>query len=139
MKGTSTELRLFTVEEARKMLPLIRQIVTEIVDGHTYLRTRVDQLSALVEKEPGNKNRDDRKAQRNHEAEISAVEHRINEAVQELLHLGIEFKDYSMGLVDFPTRMNNEIACLCWKLGEDDIQYWHSVDSGYAGRKKIRS
>lgn len=137
--GASTELKLFTVEEARKMLPLVRQIVTEIVDGYKYLRTRIDALNALMEKEPKEKSRDERKLQRNLEEEIAAVEQRMNASVQELAGLGVEFKDYTLGLVDFPTRINNEIAYLCWKLDEEEIQYWHTLDSGYAGRKKIRS
>ncbi len=138
MKGSTTDVKLFTLEEARKVLPLVRQIVTEIVDGYRYLRTRIDALNAMLEKEPKEKTKAERKVQRNLEEEISAVEQRMNNSVQELAGLGIEFKDYTMGLVDFPTKINGETAFLCWKLDEGDIQFWHTLESGFGGRKKIR-
>jgi hypothetical protein len=28
-------------------------------------------------------------------------------------------------------------VCLCWKLGEDRIRFWHSTDEGFRGRKEI--
>jgi hypothetical protein len=42
-----------------------------------------------------------------------------------------------MGLIDFPTSYRGDIVCLCWKLGESRIEFWHSEEEGFAGRKPI--
>ena len=55
----------------------------------------------------------------------------------ELRGLGVELKDYDIGLVDFPCWMTNREVCLCWKLGEADVGYWHEMDAGFAGRQKL--
>ena len=46
-------------------------------------------------------------------------------------------KDLDTGLVDFPTLFRGQEVYLCWKLGEPSIEYWHSVDQGFRGRKPI--
>jgi hypothetical protein len=51
---------------------------------------------------------------------------------------GIIVKGLDEGLIDFPCiRSNGEEVYLCWKLGEDDIRYWHRIPDGFAGRKGI--
>lgn len=58
--------------------------------------------------------------------------------VRELEASGILIKELDIGLVDFPhIRENGEEVYLCWKLGEDDINYWHEISDGFAGRKSI--
>ena len=46
-------------------------------------------------------------------------------------------KDLEMGLVDFPSLRGGQEIYLCWKLGEERIQYWHGLTEGYAGRKPL--
>jgi hypothetical protein len=41
------------------------------------------------------------------------------------------------GLVDFPHLKEGREVYLCWKHGEEDIRYWHEIDAGFAGRKRI--
>jgi hypothetical protein len=51
---------------------------------------------------------------------------------------GILIKGFDQGLIDFPyIRSNGEEVYLCWKVGEDDIHYWHRIADGFAGRKAI--
>lgn len=51
---------------------------------------------------------------------------------------GILVKSLDEGLIDFPhIRKNGEEVYLCWKLGENDIKYWHRIEDGFAGRKSI--
>jgi hypothetical protein len=42
-----------------------------------------------------------------------------------------------VGLLDFPSILDDEEVYLCWKLGEDRIRYYHRQDEGYAGRKPL--
>jgi hypothetical protein len=57
--------------------------------------------------------------------------------VEEVQEMGCLVKDLDMGLVDFPTTFRGEEVYLCWKLGEEEIAFWHGVDEGFRGRKAI--
>jgi hypothetical protein len=46
-------------------------------------------------------------------------------------------KDADTGLVDFPAQVAGAEAFLCWRLGEDEIAYWHGIDEGFPGRKPL--
>jgi hypothetical protein len=49
------------------------------------------------------------------------------EAVQQVLALGIEIKDFDRGLFDFPHLRDGKVVLLCWQRGEDQIEWWHDV------------
>lgn len=49
----------------------------------------------------------------------------------------IQIKDFSRGLLDFPSLREGREVFLCWEKDEDDIDHWHDLDSGYAGREKL--
>ena len=57
--------------------------------------------------------------------------------LEKILSTGCLVKDLDVGLLDFPSVLNNEEVYLCWKLGEERILYYHRQDEGYAGRKPI--
>lgn len=60
------------------------------------------------------------------------------EIVKSFTGRGIQVKGLDDGLIDFPhIRSNGEEVYLCWKVGEDDVQYWHTIEDGYAGRKSL--
>jgi hypothetical protein len=56
---------------------------------------------------------------------------------QELKDLGVELKDYFVGLVDFPSVMENREVYLCWRFDESDVAHWHEIDAGFSGRQPI--
>ncbi|MBC8145774.1 MAG: DUF2203 domain-containing protein [bacterium] len=57
---------------------------------------------------------------------------------QGLISQGVQVKDIEIGLVDFPTlRRNGEEVYLCFKLGEESIEYWHSIEDGFPGRQAL--
>jgi len=63
----------------------------------------------------------------------------INGFISELEEIGCFYKDwnFTIGLVDFPAVIDNREVMLCWKSDEDDIKFYHDIDSGYSGRKPI--
>ena len=62
----------------------------------------------------------------------------INALLLEIAHFGVDVKDPDQGLIDFPAMRRGHEVLLCWKLGEGDrISYWHTIESGFAGRKLI--
>jgi len=63
----------------------------------------------------------------------------ILELMQALNDDGIIVKGIEEGLIDFPAlRKNGEEVFLCWKDGEEDIEFWHTLSGGYRSRRPIR-
>ena len=59
-------------------------------------------------------------------------------STMEVLHAeGVQIKDPRAGLIDFPARRAGRIVLLCWKVGEPSLEFWHEVEAGFAGRKRV--
>ena len=50
---------------------------------------------------------------------------------------GCQIKDLDTGLIDFPTIWEGREVFLCWQLGESEVEFWHEVDAGFAGRQPL--
>lgn len=62
----------------------------------------------------------------------------IGKLTTELNDLGVELKDYSRGLIDFPSMREGRVVLLCWQLGEDErIEWWHELEGGFIGRQPL--
>jgi len=61
----------------------------------------------------------------------------IAEGTRRIEALGCVVKDLDRGLVDFPSRREDQTVFLCWRLGETSIRYWHGLKEGFAGRKPL--
>ena len=59
------------------------------------------------------------------------------DAMGEVEAIGVQIKDLDIGLLDFPCVVDDQIVLLCWKLGEDKIEYWHGLEEGFKGRKPV--
>jgi hypothetical protein len=135
-KGSDSS-RLFTVEQANAMLPLVRAITQDLAELATHVverRQRLESLTAGRQLSPSDP----------YAAELVEVEKelardhaRLREYVAELRELGVEAKGALEGLVDFPTEIDGRPALLCWKLGEPEILFWHDLESGFAGRQPL--
>ncbi|CAN5881207.1 DUF2203 domain-containing protein [soil metagenome] len=123
-------VRLFDVEEAERMLPLIRVIVKGMMDDHAERQALLDRLGGAADDPAPREVRALR-------TEIDTLTEKLAEAASELEVLGVEFKGIDLGLVDFPTTVDGELAYLCWSYGEDRIAFWHPADGGYAGRRPL--
>ena len=125
---------LFTVDQANRMLPLVRRIAQDIVDGYARWQRVVGEFEvASARSTAGSPDGEAELLQR--EALRMAAD---NEGCQrELARLGVDFKGYEMGLVDFPAERDGRAVFLCWRLGEDTVSHWHDRDAGYAGRRPL--
>jgi hypothetical protein len=118
----------FTVEQANRTLPLVSRIVADIVKTHTQfvtLQAQSERLSAGSKK------------QLETEKELQVIKERLHSLVEELNSVGCDIKDFQMGLVDFVGRNQGRDVCLCWKLGESEVGFWHELDAGYPGRQPV--
>jgi hypothetical protein len=129
--------RIFTPEEANAALVELRPIIEQAVSHRRNLAAAQSQQTELITRIAGNGGdmqpsdlRDVAATMQREAAAIADCVERINEA-------GVQIKSLEEGLLDFPARRGDEDVLLCWKLGEDEIRYWHGVDEGFAGRKPL--
>jgi hypothetical protein len=69
--------------------------------------------------------------------EFVAAAAELESYVDRLVSLGVQVKDPDTGLVDFPALRHGEDVLLCWRAGEDSVEFWHDLESGFAGRQPI--
>ena len=119
----------FTLEQARMMCSGITHLVEEIVT----LKQKLDQRGFDIYRHQyfGGSGP-------NGERVFPAELERLVEIAKNLDKKGILIKGLDEGLIDFPhIRSNGEEVYLCWKVGENNIEYWHRIPDGYAGRKPV--
>lgn len=61
----------------------------------------------------------------------------LRKVFEKIDEMGVLVKDLDIGLIDFLTIYQGREVCLCWKLGEESIRFWHGMEEGFAGRKPI--
>ncbi len=119
--------RLYTPELANRSLPLVRRIAADIQAAARRIQSAVEHL------QPAGSMRGER------QDELDGLRDRFAELVGELEALGVELKDPLTGLLDFRARRSGDHGevYLCWRLGEDAVGHWHTLDGGLAGRRPI--
>ena len=137
---TEMKRKIYTVEEANQTLPLVRVIVSDIVTLYRDVHERRERLSR-IRQTPGAENRDQENVYSDEVVEIEKEQEkdilRLDSYVEELKELGAVLKDPVVGLIDFWTVIDGREAFLCWKLGEEEIGYWHELDAGFQGRQSL--
>jgi len=127
-------MKKFTLEQANRTLPLVRKIVEDIVRQYAQWRERM-QAFEIVTANARADMPDPRSDTLQREVQTLAAE--IDGYLRELRELGIEFKGFENGLVDFPGELDGRVIYLCWQLGEPEIEHWHEIDAGFAGRQPL--
>ena len=125
-------MKIFTVQEANALLPEVRVIVGKIQHAHRQVaRYRDEAKKAAEAAEQGGGGINEGVAYA-----ISLTE--LTTQISALEALGVQLKDFERGLVDFPSLRDGRVVLLCWQLGEgDELEWWHDVDAGFAGRTPL--
>jgi len=130
--------RLFTLGEAERLLPAVEKdlrLAIERKAGYENAQRRLAMelrdLSMLGGAIPNTVKINTLKTQ----AEHALAELKL--ALSSIEDHGCLLKDLDIGLIDFMTRYQGREVCLCWKLGEEGIHYWHGEHEGFRGRKPI--
>ncbi len=137
-KPAEAKRRYFSVEEANRTLPLVRAIVTDIVQQWHKVNELKQRLSAVVSdrKRPTSDVYSEELAQSQSEMEVE--EEKLTSYIDELTKLGVELKGPD-GLCDFYSMVDGREVYLCWRLGEAEVSHWHELNAGFAGRKPLAS
>ena len=119
--------RRFTLEEANAALSELRERLERI-------RTLREQVIATAEEisERASRNGGATTPARSEEAADQ-----MRAEIEAIAAAGIILRDAETGLVDFPSERDGEEILLCWRLGEDDVGFWHPTDSGFSGRTPL--
>jgi hypothetical protein len=135
MSAKKSAKKYFTAAEANAMLPLVRAIVKDITTLAEDLSERQQRLVRVRER--GEQTPAHEEEWKHVQEEMERGQERLEEYVHELNNLGIQLKDYFVGLIDFPCLMDGREVLLCWKQGEPEVGFWHELDAGFAGRQKL--
>jgi hypothetical protein len=108
--------RFFTRKEAESALPLVRQIVADVLETARRIRKLEES-----------------------DNELPQLRSEMEEHLLELAGIGCYFKDwnFSVGLVDFPAIVDGQTVFLCWRSDENELGWYHSIEEGYLGRKPL--
>lgn len=125
-------MKIFTIEEANELLPILRPKLEEIRKRYAINKAFLDsvKMAATAAEHGGG----------GVEGGTNYVKslYKIGKITTEINELGVQIKDYSRGLIDFPSMRSGQIVLLCWQLGETErIEWWHEMETGFAGRKPI--
>jgi len=119
----------YTRDEARGLLPQIRQWLKRMAQLHADLQKFEERLGGLMS--PG---ADLGGALVNSWVKTLAD---LEAVLQEFQRREIQVKDIERGLIDFPAIIGGKEVFLCWEQDEEDIEFWHDLDAGYAGRERL--
>ena len=130
--------RYFTLVEARAALPAVGRSIREAVHAKgRYLEAEkvIQDLGQRILMMGGiqvdTRDAEAWKTQRDSNAQT------LKSSMERIEEMGVLVKDLDVGLVDFPTLFRGEEVYLCWRMDENDIDHWHGVNEGFAGRKPI--
>jgi hypothetical protein len=130
-------MRHFTPEEANAELEHVRPLVEQLVAERREHTLALERQEELERKIRGNGGGIPPAELASATAAVDAVARRLARLVDEIANHGAQVKDLESGLIDFPALRRGETVLLCWQLGEDEIEWWHRVDDGFAGRRPL--
>jgi hypothetical protein len=142
--------RFFTIDAANLVLPELRAILTrlrqqreELIGLRDEVLTQQGAVEAAAEGTagPGGGRRGDGDRDvaelRRLRLRTQGVIDQMQAGVVRIDELGVTLRDIESGLVDFPALVSGRQVCLCWRLGEDDVEWWHEMTTGFGGRRPL--
>jgi hypothetical protein len=130
--------RTFTLDEAKSLLPVLESLLRTAINAKKLVDEVDAEQQALQHRVFLNGGMFlDIVPLARRKAERARGEQRAKDALAEIDSIGVQVKDLSIGLLDFPCEVEGQTILLCWKLGEKSITHWHGVEEGFAGRKPI--
>jgi len=124
------EKKFFTLEEANSIIPRLLLEVPKIQGLTSDLRNNFPDVKNAWEKHKYNG------------GSVQGTQYlgaalKLNRIINDLESKGCIIKGIKEGLVDFLSLRDGREVYLCWRAPEKKIQFWHEIDSGFAGRQPI--
>ena len=128
----------FTLQEAEDCIPRIETWLRTAIEARkdaVEAEQKLQDVSQRIQMSGGMEIEPARVAEHRARKEVSM--RRFKESMESIEDSGCVVKDLDTGLIDFPAKRGGDEVYLCWKLGEARIEFWHGMDEGFAGRKRI--
>lgn len=132
--------RLWTPEQASVRTRELRERVGELKGWAVRLReihAELERMKSFWGKEFEAPDHPDRALRERLVEEWNTVHGRLEKEVERLSAEGIEVKDLDAGLLDFYALVEGEIVFLCWRLGEEEVAFFHPLDGGFRSRRPL--
>ena len=131
-------MKTFTLDEAQSLLPVLKSLLKQAIEAkqaaekietqQQNLRQRIFLMGGMMV---------DIAASAHARAAMESFVRKAKDAVQEIDSIGVQVKDLETGLLDFPCLVDGETVLLCWRMGEEKIDFWHTIESGFQGRQPL--
>lgn len=129
--------RIFTPDEANALLSTVRPLVERMVAAKRALDEAQERADTVAGRISGNGGGIPPAELGSLHDDVAGRAAELAEALEAIQELGVLVKDLDTGLVDFPSIREGEEVLLCWRLGEDEVAFYHGYDDGFAGRRPL--
>ena len=126
--------RLFTVHEANALIPKLELVMGQLQRHGVTLSAQIEEVARATGQAPETLTTAQLIELR---PALAPVIEELETLLAEIEACGGELKGLDLGLVDFPTEIDGEVVLLCWQYGEKEIDYYHSFEAGFGGRKPL--
>jgi hypothetical protein len=146
VKGGGMESKVISIQDANRMLPLLRQIVTDIMVNWEQIIQKRTELECLekesrpaVAASSGRGTEIDRaEAAQDLKSGLNHLIDKINCYIREVEELGCFVEEFKRGIINFPSLFHGRKVFLCWKPDEGEVMHWHELDETFKDRVRIR-
>ncbi len=123
--------RFFTVLEANELIPFLSERLNQLGSIYQGLKKTADRHTPKLQ---------DVLARGGIPVDLGYLNlvGRMQGLTTEICSQGCHIKDLECGLVDFPTIWEGREVYLCWKLGEQEVSFWHEIDAGFSSRQLLK-
>ena len=126
--------RFYSIDQADARLRELAPLLDKLKADRSEVASARDELARFRDTNGNANHADELKAR---EDRIRGLVYRMERYVSQLVAWDITLRDIETGLVDFPALVNGRQVCLCWRLGEARIGFWHELDAGFTGRRPL--
>lgn len=119
----------YTRDEARELLPQIREWFQQIQVLRASMKKHEQRVDSLMDAGT------DRGGQTVNDWVRTMAD--LQHVLVEFQRREIQIKDMERGLIDFPAIIGGKEVFLCWENGEEDVEHWHDLESGFGGREPL--
>jgi hypothetical protein len=122
--------KYYTLDEANELIEEIKPLMADLLERRARVVGTRGEIAGILQDTTSNVG--------NRKASLMVQDFLAIEAlVKEIRAFGCSIKDLNVGLLDFLTKIDGREVYLCWRYGEDTIEYYHDLHNGFMSRKKL--
>ena len=131
------ERHQFTLEDANALVPWLEETFQRLAGMQQERVDAQERLDELLSHRGSNGSSSSNEAMQQAQESVDRLARLIDEGFQDILDQGVIVRDVASGLVDFPSQREGREVFLCWIGGEEQIDFWHETNRGFAHRQPL--